>query len=184
MTIDVVVITVIIAFFIRGYMKGIIIAAFSVLAIALGILASLKLSERLGTYLLEKEIVTSAWAPIVSYAILFIGVVLLVRLVAKAIESAMKAVMLGWVNKLIGGALYAFLGAIVLSALLWLGTETELIEQKHIADSKTYEYITPIAPWVADKVGYVIPMAKSVFADLEQFFQKVNLLLPEHVDTH
>lgn len=184
MTIDVIVITVIIAFFIRGYMKGIIIAAFSVLAIILGILASLKLSERLASYLLEKEMVTSAWAPIISYTILFIGVVILVRLIAKAIESAMRAVMLGWLNKMIGGALYAFMGAVVLSAILWLGTEMSLIEQKHIEGSRTYKYIMPIAPWIADKVGYVIPMVKGIFADLEQFFQKVNVLLPEHVDTH
>lgn len=184
MTIDIIVITIIIAFFIRGYMKGIIIAAFSVLAIILGVLASLKLSERLSSYLLEQELVTSGWAPIISYTILFIGVVILVRLIAKAIESAMRAVMLGWINKLIGGVLYAFMGAVVLSALLWLGTEIAAIEEKHIATSKTYKYIMPVAPWVAEKVGYVIPMAKSIFADLEQFFQKVNVLLPEHVDTH
>ena len=183
MLLDVIAITIIIAFFIRGYMKGIIVAAFSVLAIILGIIAALKLSERLATYLLEEGIITSAWGQVVSYAILFVGVVFLVRMIAKAIESAMKAVMLGWANKLVGGILYAFLGAVVWSALLWLGTEIQFIKPALITESKTYTYIVPIAPMVAEKVGYIIPMAKSVFADLEQLFSKVNLLLPQHVDT-
>ncbi len=183
MILDIIAITIIIAFFIRGYMKGIIIAAFSVLALILGTLAALRLSERLATYLLEEGIVTSAWSQVISYIILFVGVILLVRLIAKALDSTMKAVMLGWLNKSIGGLLYAFLGAMIWSALLWLGAEMSFIKQEHISASVTYEHIQPLAPWVADKVGYLIPMIKDVFADLEEFFSKVNQYIPDHVDT-
>lgn len=183
MLLDIITITIIIAFFIRGYMKGIIIAAFSVLALVLGTLAALRLSERLASYLLEEGIVTSGWGQIVSYIILFVGVVLLVRMIAKALEATLKAAMLGWVNKTIGGLLYGLLGAVIWSALLWLGTEMHFVTEQHISESKTYQYINPIAPWVADKVGNLIPMIKNVFADLEVFFSKVNLILPEHVDT-
>ncbi len=165
MLLDIIAITLIIIFFIRGYMKGIIVAAFSVLAIVLGIICALKLSE------------------LISYIILYVGVVWGVRLLAKAIESAMQAVMLGWVNKGLGGLFYAFIATMAWSALQWLGSEMKIVTPEMIAESKTYEYIQPVAPWVADKVGYLWPMAKEVFSDLELFFNNVNEYIPQHVDT-
>ena len=50
---DFVGLTIIIIFFIRGYMKGIVVALFSVLAVILGIICALKLSGLLGQWLLE-----------------------------------------------------------------------------------------------------------------------------------
>ncbi len=183
MIIDIIAITIIIIFFIRGYMKGIIVAAFSLIAIILGIICALKLSERLAVYLFNEGYVTSGWAQIISYIILFVGVVWLVRIIAKAIESALNVAMLGWVNKSIGGIIYAFLAVTICSSLLWLGSEMQLLSPDLADNSKTYPYIEPIAPWVADKLGVIWPMARDVFADLQNFFNNVNEYLPEHVGT-
>ncbi|MCB0698708.1 MAG: CvpA family protein [Chitinophagales bacterium] len=183
MIIDIIAITLIIIFFIRGYMKGIIVAAFSLIAIVLGIICALKLSERLASYLLSAGYVSSGWAQLLSYVVLFIGVVWLVRIIAKAIESAASMAMLGWANKGIGGLLYAFLAVTVCSSIFWLGREMQLLSEETIAASKTYPYIEPVAPWIADKVGMVLPFLKNVFADLQTFFTNVNEYLPEHVDT-
>lgn len=162
-------------------MKGIIVAAFSVLAIVLGIICALKLSETLASYLLEKEYVSTGWAQLVSYSILFIGVVVLVRLVAKAIQASAEAVLLGWVNKSLGGLLYAFIAVMAWSTLLWLGDKMKLVQPETIAKSKTYEYVAPVSPWMADKVGIIWPMAQEVYGELETYFDKVNP--PPHVDT-
>lgn len=183
MVLDIIAISLIVIFFIRGYMKGLVVAAFSVLAIILGVFFALKLSGALATYMLEQGWVTSGWSQIISYVILFVGVVLLVRLIARAIESALKAVMLGWVNKSLGGLLYVAISLVVWSTFLWLGREVGVITPEHISESKTYAYIEPIAPWIADKIGAVVPMVKDVFADLEFFFDSVNEYLPAHVDT-
>ena len=103
MALDIIGVTLIIVFFIRGYMKGIIVAVFSVLAITLGIICSLKLSEKLASFLYEKGWVTSGWAQLVSYVLLFVAIVLIVRVVAKAIETSAKALMMGCINSGIGG---------------------------------------------------------------------------------
>lgn len=181
MALDVIAGILIILFFIRGYMKGIIVAAFSVLAIILGIICSLKLSGLLATYLLDKGYISSGWAQLVSYIVLFATVVLCVRLLAKAIEKSMEAFMLGWVNRSLGGLLYVFIAIMAWSTILWLGNEMKIIKQEQIAASKTYQYIVPVAPWVADKTGELWPMAKDVFIELESFFNHVNL--PQDVDT-
>lgn len=181
MVLDVIGILFIALFFIRGYMKGFIIAAFSLLAILLGIICALKLSHLLAVFLFDKGIVTSGWAQLVSYVVIFIGVVLLVRLIAKAIETALKIAMLGLVNKLIGGLLYAFMAAVIWSSLLWIGNQMHLITPETIAASKTYSWLAPMAPWVLEHIGSVLPFAKNVFTDLQHFFHSVNQKLPQHV---
>lgn len=79
MALDIIGIILIILFFIRGYMKGIIVAAFSLLAIVLGAICALKLSHLLAEWLFKKGYITSGWGQLISYIILFLVVVVLVR---------------------------------------------------------------------------------------------------------
>lgn len=182
MVIDIITIALIVIFFIKGYMKGVIVALFSVVAFVLGIICALKLSELLASFLFEQGLVTSGWAQLVSYIILFVGVVILVNLLARAIEKTMEAVWLGWANKVLGGIFYAFVGLIVLSTFLWLGNEMNLIPREQVSASKTYPYTVAVAPWIAAQVGLLWPMSKELFADLEMFFNNINAYL-QHVDT-
>lgn len=180
MILDIIGVILIIIFFVRGYMKGIIVAAFSVLAIILGIILSLKLSEKLSSYLLDNHIITSGWVQPLSYLAIFIGIVIIVRLIAKAIETSLQAVMLGWLNRLTGGVLYAFLVAMIWSSFLWIGNKMQLIKPETISASLTYPYLSGLAPWVAAHIGAFLPMAKNVFQDLEVFFTKVNSYVGSH----
>ncbi len=182
MALDIIGVTIIIVFFIRGYMKGLIVAVFSVIAILLGIICSLKLSGKLAAFLLEKGWITSGWGQVISYALLFIAVVLVVRIVAKAIETSAKALMMGWINSGIGGLFYAFMGAIIWSSFLWIGNEMQLIEESTKSASVTYHYIEPLAPWVFEKIGTIWPMVKDIFSNLQHLFDNVNQ--PENVGTH
>jgi membrane protein required for colicin V production len=174
MILDVIGIILILLFFIRGYLKGVIVAAFSVLAILLGILCALKLSQALSAWLLEKGLVTSGWVQVISYVVLFIGVFLLVRLIARLVQKAVEGMMLGVVNKLIGGLLYAFLGAVLWSSLLWIGAHMHIIPPDTIAASKTYAWLSQLAPWFFDQAGKLLPFAKDTFSKLEHFFDAVN----------
>lgn len=183
MGLDLIGITLVIIFFIRGYSKGLIVAAFSVLAVLLGAMCALKLSGIFAVWLSERDIISSGWAQLLSYVILFVGVMLLVRLIGKAIQSSLEVVMLGFVNKVIGGILYALVTSVIWSSILWIGTKMTLISPETIAASKTYTYFEPIAPWVFDHIGKVLPFAKDIFGDLQQFFDGVNQTATEHVGT-
>ena len=174
MALDIIGLTLIIIFFIRGYMKGIIVAVFSMLAVLFGIICSLKLSEKLATWLFEKGYVTSGWGQLISYLVIFTAGFLLVRLIAKAIDTVSKAAALGWLNGLIGGLIYAFMIALVWSSVLWLGNQMQVLKPEMIASSKSYPYLSELAPWVFQKVGLLWPMVKDIFADLQVFFANVN----------
>ena len=178
---DIIGILILLMSFFRGFRKGAVVALCSLLGVVLGMVAALKLSGALGAFLMERGWVTSAWAQIIAYVVLFIGVVWLVRLLAKLVESVLKAAMLGLVNRIIGGMLYACIGAIVWSSVIWIANRAHLISPETMAGSHTYDYFAPIAPWVFARIGAVLPFAKDIFSDLEQFFEGVNKHLPDHV---
>ena len=182
--IDIIGILILVLFFFRGWQKGIIVALCSLLGIVIGMLAALKLSGALGNWLMEHAWVTSWWAQVISYIILFLLVLWLVRLVAKAVEGVLKMAMLGLINRLVGGLLYAFIGAFIWSCLLWVANHAHMISPESMATSRTYDYLAPIAPWVFEHIGAVLPFAKDVFADLSHFFDRVNQHLPSHVGAH
>jgi hypothetical protein len=81
----------------------------------------------------------------------------------------------------VGGLLYAVLGAFAWSVLLWIGAQSHIISLQAIADSKTYHFFAPIAPWVFERIGALIPFVKNILSELETFFQHANQQLPKHV---
>jgi len=184
MVLDVVGLLLIILFFIRGYTKGFIVAAFSVLGILLGILCALKLSQSFAAWLLAKGWVTSGWVQIVSYIILFVGVVIIVNLVAKLIQKAVEGLLLGTVNRLAGGLVYALVGIVLWSTVLWIGGHMHIISAETIAASKTYSRFTKIAPWFFEQAGKLLPFFKDTFSKLQTFFDTVNQKIPADVGTH
>lgn len=170
--------------FFRGWRKGFVVALCSLLGVVLGMLAALKLSSALATWMMAQGWVTSAWAQIIAYVLLFLGVLWLVRIIAKAVETALKAAMLGLINRLLGALLYMFMGAFIWSSVLWIGNRAHLIAPGTLAGSHTYEYFEPVAPGVFAHIGTVVPFAKDVFGNLSHFFDGVNQHLPGHVGTH
>ena len=178
---DIIAVIILVLAFLRGWQKGVVVALCSLLAVVVGMLAALKLSGALGSWLMKHGWVTSGWAQIVSYMLLFVGVLLLARLLAKAVEGALKMAMLGLLNRLAGALLYAFFGAFIWSCLLWVGDHAHLISPEAKAHSTTFSWLSPVAPWVFAKLGAVLPFAKDVFADLSQFFDRVNEHLSGHV---
>ena len=85
---------------IKGYQKGLILAAFSIIAFIIGLAAALKLSTAVAAYLKDSISVSAKWMPFIAFALVFFVVVILVRLGAKLIEKTFQGVMLGWLNRM------------------------------------------------------------------------------------
>lgn len=159
---------------IKGYNRGLIVALFSILAFIIGIAAAMKLSAVVANNLKESISVSSQWLPIISFIVVFIIVVLLVRLGAKLIEKTFRVVLLGWVNKLSGVLLFAVLYTIILSIILFYAKKMNIIKHETIVQSATYNYIEPWGPKVIDGFGKIIPLFKNMFNDLESFFDNIS----------
>ena len=81
---------------IRGYQRGLIVGVFSFVAIVIGLAAAIKLSAVVADYLGENVKLSAQWLPVVSFVLVFLLVVVLIRLGANMLQRTVEWSMLGW----------------------------------------------------------------------------------------
>lgn len=157
----------------RGYNSGLIIGVFSLVAVIIGLAAALKLSAAVAAYIGKAVKVSEEWLPFISFFVVFLVVVLLIRLGARALEKTVETVMLGWVNKLGGVIFFAAIYTIVFSVLLFYAEQMKWIPAETIRQSVTYDFVQPWGPKAINGLGSLIPFFKDLFTQLEEFFSGV-----------
>lgn len=158
----------------KGYRRGLIVGLFSFIAFIVGLAAAIKLSAIVASYIGKAVKVSDQWLPIISFAVVFMLIVLLVRLGANLIQRTIEIAMLGWVNRLGGIVLYAALYITVFSIVLFYAEQVHLIKQQTIDKSVTYSFVQPWGPKAINGLGTIIPWFKDMFAELEKFFGNVS----------
>ncbi|MBK8140693.1 MAG: CvpA family protein [Chitinophagaceae bacterium] len=162
----------------KGYQRGLIIGLFSLVSVIIGLAAAMKLSTVVAGYIGEAVNVSDEWLPVISFAIVFIVVVLLIRLGANAIERTVEVVMLGWLNKLGGIIFYVAIYTVVFSVLLFYAEQVNLVRSETIEKSISYSYVQPWGPRVINSVGSIVPLFRDMFVELERFFENVSKEIP------
>lgn len=157
----------------HGYRRGLIVGLFSLVAVIIGLAAAMKLSIVAGTYISKVINVSEEWLPLISFIVVFILIVLLIRLGAKAIEKAIELAWLGWVNKLGGVIFYASIYTLIFSVLLFYAEQMKWLQPETINKSITYSFVQPWGPKAIDGFGAIIPIFKDMFGELEKFFDRV-----------
>ena len=178
MIIDIALLALVIVAIIKGLQRGIIVALFSLIGLIVGLAAALKLSVLVAGWLNGSVNVSSKWLPVISFILVFVVVVLLLRLMANMIEASVELALLGWVNKLGGAILYAAIYTLSFSVLLFFLVQVKLISEKTVNESITYSYIKPWGPLVINAIGRFIPLFKDMFTELENFFENLAQKLP------
>jgi membrane protein required for colicin V production len=176
--VDIVFIILIIIACIKGYQKGLIIAVFSIIAFIIGMAAALKLSALVAAWLGNHSTINTKWLPVLSFALVFFIVVLIVRWGGKLIEKTFKMALLGWVNRLGGIVFYAALYLIIFSIFLFYTEKVHLLDAASFESSQTYPFVKPWGPIVIDSIGKIVPVFKNVFAELETFFGTIGNKIP------
>ncbi|MBV9987573.1 MAG: CvpA family protein [Chitinophagaceae bacterium] len=173
MFIDIILIILLITAVIKGMRNGFVVAVFSFLAIIIGLAAALKLSTWVAGWLKESTSISASWLPFLAFALVMIGVIVLVRLGALAIQSALKMVMMGWLNKLAGIVLYAALYITLFSVLLFYAEKIHLLKPATISASQSYAFIQPWGPKAMEWFGALIPWFRGMFDQLSHFFESI-----------
>jgi membrane protein required for colicin V production len=158
----------------KGLRKGFILGIFSLLAFIIGLAAALKLSAVVAAYLQKNVVGASKWLPVLSFLLVFIGVILLVGLGARLIKRTIDFAMLGWLDRLGGMVLYIIIYTIVFSVLLFFGEKLHFLKPEVIANSVVYKNVVPWGPKVIDNIGNIIPFFKGMFIELENFFESIS----------
>ena len=174
MIIDIIFVALMVLAVFKGLRNGLVVALFSFLAFIIGLAAAMKLSVVVAEYLADNTNISQKWLPVLAFVIVFFFVVLLVRLGAKAIEGALRLVMLGWLNKIGGIIFYALLYLFIFSIILFYAQQLNIIKPQVAEVSVSFKYIYPLAPKVMDWLGAVLPFFRDMFASLESFFGKLS----------
>lgn len=159
---------------VKGYRRGLIVGIFSFIAIMVGLAAAIKLSAVVAGYIGDSVKVSDTWLPIISFALVFLIVVLLVRLGANFIQRTAEVAMLGWLNRLGGIILYVALYITIFSIIIFYAEQVNLIRDQTIDKSLTYSFVQPWGPKAINAFGTIIPFFKNMFVDLEAFFGGVS----------
>tara|TARA_B100001769_G_scaffold273768_1_gene270668 strand:+ start:129 stop:650 length:522 start_codon:yes stop_codon:yes gene_type:complete len=151
--IDIITICILALGFFRGYSKGLILEITSILAISLGIFGSVKFSnetvELLNKYFpVLSENTNDQIVVIFSFAITFLGIIIVVTLIGKTITKALKLVFLGFYNKILGGIFGVVKLFTILSIIFVLfedlNSKFNIIEINVLNESFAFEKISVI----------------------------------------
>ncbi len=174
MILDGIVLIICILAFVRGWKKGLLWAVFSLVAVIIGIIVSLKLSHTLADYLFKHNILSGQYTLLLSFIILFLVVLFAFRSGVKLVETFLDKVFLGWVNNISGGILYTGFVLFIISTFFWLANKAGLLKEDMKKESKSYTYIEPISPKAIELSSGYIPLCKNLFHDVEELLSKAT----------
>jgi membrane protein required for colicin V production len=134
----------------KGYRKGLIIELASLAALLGGIYAAIHFSDNFTTFLKSFLDLEDKYINIIAFALTFFVVVIIVMFVAKILDKIISAVMLGFVNRIIGTAFGVVKAVILLSFLILLieiiDDNQKLITAEKKDNSLLYRPVASVAP--------------------------------------
>jgi len=154
---DFIILAIVALLVINGVRKGFIISLASLIALALGIYLAVNFSNYLDGILIENLNPSRKWLPILSFTITFLAVVIVVMIIAKALEKVVDLVGMGILNHIAGG-IFGLLKAILLISVLAFiissyDPKGKLIKQKDKKESMIYGYVDRVFPFLLKLVG-------------------------------
>jgi membrane protein required for colicin V production len=167
---DIVTLALLVMAVLKGWRKGFVVALFSLFAFIIGLAAALKLSAVVAAHIGGAVNISQRWLPVIAFALVFFVVAYGVNLGARAIEAALRMMLLGWLNRLAGIVFYLLLYFFVFSILLFYVVRLNMIKPGTIQASVCYPYIHPLGPAIINIFGYWSPFFKNIFTELEHFF--------------
>jgi len=135
-------------FLLKGLKNGFVIELASLAALVFGIIAAVKFSAVTAIWL--SGFMESRYLSVLAFVVVFIVVVIAVHIIAHTIDKLMKAIALGWVNRLIGALFGLLKAAFLVSALILLldsfGLGQKIFSSQTRQDSFLFEPLHKFAP--------------------------------------
>jgi membrane protein required for colicin V production len=143
-----------------GLMEGLIRTVLSVLGVIVGIILASHFYKQLGNIL--TFISNKNWANITAFIIILVAVMIVAAIIGLILRSVIKAIMLGWVDKVGGAVVGLFLGALSIGALL------AIIMKYHPMDVITN---SAFAGFFLNKFPVVLKLLPGEFNSIKNFFK-------------
>ncbi len=166
MWVDIVSGTILIIAILQGYRHGLIKAIISFCSLFIGLIVAFQFAGYISTILKEHTKIASQWLPFIAFLVVLIGVMILLKMITGILQQSAEWLLLGWLNKLLGMVLYAFIYGTILSALLYFMILLGVVEKSSMKDSYSFSYLESWWPYFLKKLSLWIPSIKSSLSSL------------------
>lgn len=173
MIIDIIVIILVALGFYNGFQRGMIKTVFDTLSLVVAIVGALKLSP-LMISLTEKVISNPGIAFILGFVLSFLLVFFVIKFIGNRLEDIVETVHLGFLNKVLGGAVMALFICIIMSFVLYFGTTTKIISETARDQSFTYRMLEPLPEASKSVMNKTKPLFKGFWDKMLITFDAIN----------
>ncbi|MCB9195384.1 MAG: CvpA family protein [Flavobacteriales bacterium] len=154
----------------RGFTKGVIIEIVGILAFVLGIWGAIYFSDFIADFVTDN--INKKYEPVISFTILFIGIVILVFVLGKMLEKVINLAQLKLANKIAGAVFGVSKILLILSFLVLIINKYD--SSMHFIPEKVKEESLLYEPLI-DLSKLVLPVIEDsdTFHEKEGFFEKI-----------
>ncbi len=142
---------------VRGLMKGLIIEIAGLLALIIGVWGAIHFSYLVGEFLSEKIDWNEQYISLSAFIITFLGIVVAISTIGKALTSVASIIALGWLNKLFGAVFgltkFAFMLSVILMVVIQINNKLDFIEKNTLKESILFEGVSKIAPAILPMIN-------------------------------
>lgn len=158
----------------RGFVNGIIHEVLSIVGIVLAVFLSFQYMDAVGALIRPMFSENAGYIPLLSGALIFVGTVAAVQLIAFLSKKFLETIKLNFINRLAGLAFGFLKSGIIISAFLLILAGFNLPSQEARDSSIAYPYIIYLAPYTYDAVALIYPGAEYFTETVEKTLGKYN----------
>ena len=163
---------------IKGIKHGLIKEITGFVAILMGVYVSIHFSELLTPYFKEVLKGNESFIPILSFALLFVVILLLIKFFGYLADKFMKALALGIINYILGGLFGALKMAIAVSFVIYISDQINIIPKETKQTAVLYHPTTEIIHFIAPHLD----KNHDVFDKLEEETEKVKKMIEKKIN--
>ena len=89
---------------VRGLMRGLVSEIIAIAVVILGVLGSRLWAQTFSAWLLQQFAWPAEVCDVVAYVLIFLAIAIVLSILAKLLHKFLRAIHLGWANRLLGGA--------------------------------------------------------------------------------
>lgn len=151
-TFDIVILVLLIVAFVRGFMKGFFIEIASLIALIGGVYGAIYFSSFASNIIENYVQWDKNYIKLASFVVTFIGIVILVSSLGKALTKMADFVALGFVNKILGGVFALLKSLIIISVALVffskINNTISFVKKENLENSALYKPLNSITQFI------------------------------------
>jgi membrane protein required for colicin V production len=144
----------------QGYKNGAIKALISFFSLFIGLVLAFQFAGWVAGQLKAHTHFNTYWIPFISFLIVLVAVLIVLRFTTRLLQQTAQWLMLGWLNKLLGILLYGVIYFTILSAVVYFFQLLGILEANKLKDTYSYSYLQRWWPYCLEKLSIWVPSIK------------------------